>query len=85
MNDISMIISNLFAMQQTSKPGRASFYLFIIYVITVRVAQPITVAARSKAVTVFARSDAGIVGSNPLKAWMSVCVCSVFVLFYVAG
>jgi uncharacterized membrane protein len=42
---------------------------------------PITLVARSKAWTVFARSNAGIVGSNP--AWgMDVCVCiySVFVL-----
>jgi hypothetical protein len=41
----------------------------------------ITVAARSKAWTVFARSDAGIVGSNPSNG-MDVCVCvySVFVL-----
>jgi hypothetical protein len=39
-----------------------------------------TVAARSKAVTVFARSNAGIVDSNPSRG-MDVCVCvySVFV------
>jgi hypothetical protein len=45
----------------------------------------ITVAARSKAGTVFARSNAGIVGSNPIQD-MDVCiVCfySVFVLFCV--
>jgi hypothetical protein len=36
---------------------------------------PVTVAERSKAFTVFARSEAGIVGSNPLREWMfSVCV-----------
>jgi hypothetical protein len=40
---------------------------------------PITVAARSKAWTVFARSNAGIVGSNPTRG-MDVCVYSVFVL-----
>jgi hypothetical protein len=35
--------------------------------------KPITVAARSRAWTVFARSNTGIVGSNPtLKAWISV-------------
>jgi hypothetical protein len=46
--------------------------------------QPITLAARSKAWTVFARSKAGIVGSNPNRG-MDVCVCvySVFVLFCV--
>jgi hypothetical protein len=47
---------------------------------------PVTVAARSKARTVFASSDAGILGSNPLKAWMSgvcmrlFCVCVVLCL-----
>jgi hypothetical protein len=30
--------------------------------------------------TVFARSNTGIVGSNTLQAWMSVCVYSVFLL-----
>jgi hypothetical protein len=34
---------------------------------------PITAAARSKACTVFARSNAGIVGSNPIQG-MDVCV-----------
>jgi hypothetical protein len=38
------------------------------------------VAVRSKALTVFARSNAGIVGSNPTEASMSVFVYSVFVL-----
>jgi hypothetical protein len=41
--------------------------------------RPITVAARSKAWTVFARSNAGIVGLNPTRH-MDVCVC----LFYVS-
>jgi hypothetical protein len=35
---------------------------------------PITVAARSKAWTVFARSNPGIIGSNPTGG-MDVCVC----------
>jgi hypothetical protein len=47
---------------------------------------PVTVAGRSRACTVFARSEAGIVGSNPSQCtdvWC-VCVCfSVFVLSYV--
>jgi hypothetical protein len=34
---------------------------------------PVTVATRSKAWTVFARSNAGIVGSNPTRG-MDVCV-----------
>jgi hypothetical protein len=36
------------------------------------------VAAGSKASTVFDRSNTGIVGSNPLEAWMSafiLCLC----------
>jgi hypothetical protein len=40
---------------------------------------PITVAARSKALTAFARSNAGIVGSYPTRG-KDVCVYSVFVL-----
>jgi hypothetical protein len=35
---------------------------------------PITVAARSKAWTVIARGNAGIVNSNPTQG-MNVCVC----------
>jgi hypothetical protein len=42
---------------------------------------PITVAARSKAWTVFARSNTGIVGSNPTQGMdVYVWVYSVFVL-----
>jgi hypothetical protein len=40
-----------------------------------------TVAARSKAWNVFARSNAGIVGSNPAQG-MDVCVDSVFLLSF---
>jgi hypothetical protein len=40
--------------------------------------QPIAVAARSKAQTVFARSNTEIMGSNPTRG-MDVCVCSVCV------
>jgi hypothetical protein len=39
---------------------------------------PITVAARSKVWTVFARSNAGIVGSNPTRG-LDVCVCVLIV------
>jgi hypothetical protein len=35
---------------------------------------PITVAARSEAWIVFARSNAGILGSNPTQG-MDVCMC----------
>jgi hypothetical protein len=41
---------------------------------------PAIVTARSKAWTVFARSNTGIVCSNPTQTWMSVCVYSMFVL-----
>jgi hypothetical protein len=48
-------------------------YYYYYYWIGTR---PVTVAERSKACTVFARSEAGIVGSNPPRAWIfSVCVC----------
>jgi hypothetical protein len=36
------------------------------------------VAARSKARTVFARSNTEIVGSNVTEAWMFVCVLCAF-------
>jgi hypothetical protein len=45
---------------------------------------PITVDARSKAWTVFARSNAGLVGSNPTQG-MDVCVCFYSVLCVVLG
>jgi hypothetical protein len=51
--------------------GTAAGFLRVL-----RVPLPLTVAERSKACTVFDRSEAGIVGSNPLMAWtFSVCVC----------
>jgi hypothetical protein len=38
---------------------------------------PITVAARSKALTVFAHSDTRVVSSNPTQAWMFASIlCS---------
>jgi hypothetical protein len=41
---------------------------------------PVSIAARSKASTVFGRSNIGIAGSNPARG-MDVCLCfSVFVL-----
>jgi hypothetical protein len=51
-------------------------WLFLIY------RDPATVAALSKARTVFARSDAGIMGSIPTQdmAVLCACVCSIFVL-----
>jgi hypothetical protein len=42
--------------------------------------QPVTVAERSKACTVFARSEAGIVVSNPTQG-MDVWYVYVFILF----
>jgi hypothetical protein len=49
--------------------------------------RPITVAARSKARTVFARSNAGILGSNPTQS-MDVCVrlfCVCVILYVGSG
>jgi hypothetical protein len=39
------------------------------------------VAERSKARTVFARSNTAIEGSNPTEAWMFVCVLCAFFMF----
>jgi hypothetical protein len=36
---------------------------------------PVTVAERSKACTVFARSEAGIMGSNPTQDMDVWCLC----------
>jgi hypothetical protein len=44
----------------------------------VMISMPITVAALSKIWTIFARSNAGIVISNPTRG-MDVCVYSLFV------
>jgi hypothetical protein len=50
----------------------------------VGITEPVTVAEQSKACTVFVRSEAGIVGSIPQKAWTFVmclfCVCVVLCL-----
>jgi hypothetical protein len=42
--------------------------------------QPIVVAERSRARTVFARSNTAIVGSNPTEEWMFVCVFCVYIV-----
>jgi hypothetical protein len=51
------------------------------YKVNVRI-RPVKVAERSNASTVFARSEARIVGSNPTQGHgcFGVCVYSVFVL-----
>jgi hypothetical protein len=62
--------------------SRSYLTMSLILVLT---AVPVTVAAQSKACTVFACSNAGIAGSNPTRG-MDVCVrllCSLFVLFCV--
>jgi hypothetical protein len=44
---------------------------------------PIAVVERSRARTVFARSNTAIVGSNPTEAWMFVCVlCASFLCLH---
>jgi hypothetical protein len=49
-------------------------HLILLHFITVIISWLITVAARSKAWTVFARSEAGIVGSNPTQGMDVLCV-----------
>jgi hypothetical protein len=56
---------------------RTNSVLLILYLGNIN--WPVTVAAQSKALNVFARSNTGIVGSNPARG-MNVCVYSVFVL-----
>jgi hypothetical protein len=53
----------------------------VCYLTTLSLSRPITVTARYEAWTVFASSNVGIVGSNPIQG-TDVCVCvnSVFVL-----
>jgi hypothetical protein len=60
---------------RTSNP--TSFYIFSYWLFFVCLKQPVTVVARSKEWTVFARSDFGIVGSKPTQSkdvWR-VCMC----------
>jgi hypothetical protein len=54
---------------------RMLLIIFVLYFIT----KPVTVAEQSKACTVFARSEAGIVGSNPTQG-MDVWCVYVFIL-----
>jgi hypothetical protein len=56
------------------------------YITAEHVQAPITVAGRAKAWTVFARSNTGIVGSNPTQG-MDVCLClfCVCVVLYVVS
>jgi hypothetical protein len=56
-----------------------SFTFFFTYFYKVYILSPNIVDARSKAWNAFPRSNAGIVGSNPIQG-MDVCVYSVFVL-----
>jgi hypothetical protein len=56
--------------------------LIVLDLVTLIIFWPITVAARSKAWTVFARSNAGIVGSNPAQV-INVCIVCVYFVFFV--
>jgi hypothetical protein len=58
-----------------------AFSLIIVSIYTLR---PVKVAAQSKAWTIFARSDAGIVGSNPTQG-MDVCCVYAFILCLGSG
>jgi hypothetical protein len=49
---------------------RNNYINLFIYVL-----KPVTVAERSKACTVFARLEAGTLGSNPSEHGCLVCVC----------
>jgi hypothetical protein len=63
-----------------------SFSFSSLFFLSYIMSRPVTVAARPKAWTAFARSNAGIVWVRiPLKAWMSVSVHSVCVVLYVGS
>jgi hypothetical protein len=47
---------------------------FTLFLSVIQITLPVTVAAESKAYTVFARSDTGIVGSNPIQGMDVWCV-----------
>jgi hypothetical protein len=71
----------------SQEPASASYHeigrthIIVFDLLIVMVTLPITVAARPKTITLFARSNTGIVVRIPLKAWMSVlctfilCLC----------
>jgi hypothetical protein len=50
---------------------------YFLKVLIAHINSPITVTTRSKAWTVFAGSNAGIVGSNPTRGIDGLCVCVV--------
>jgi hypothetical protein len=54
----------------------------MLFCIPLTVFTPVTVAERSKACTVFTRSEAGIVGSNSIQGMNVWCLC-VYVCVYV--
>jgi hypothetical protein len=61
--------------------GVNSFMQICAYFCVMLCLEPIAVAERSKARTVFARTNTAIVGSNHTEAWMFVCVLCAFFLF----
>jgi hypothetical protein len=58
-----------------NKFGNNAFGKYIVWILLV------TVTERSKACTVFARSEAGIVGSNPIQGIDVWCICMPFPVF----
>jgi hypothetical protein len=66
---------------RTVIPCRWNVWNIVAYCSVCVIIEPITVASRSKAWTIFARSNAGIVGSNPTQG-MDVCV-SLFCVYVV--
>jgi hypothetical protein len=72
-------IENHYKLQSNVQVLIDGYNLITIYGFSV----PVTVAARSKAWTVYERSDAEIMGSNPtqgMDVWCVIYVYSVFVL-----
>jgi hypothetical protein len=66
-------------MGPNSTPGMDICLRFSVFVMS---CVPVTVAERPRACTVFARSEAGTVGSNPTQGMDVECLC-MCVRFYV--
>jgi hypothetical protein len=76
LSDFPIEILHTFLISQWVLHVQSIFSFLIILII---IAEPVTVAARSTAWTVFARSEAGFVGSNPTQG-MNVWYVYVFIL-----
>jgi hypothetical protein len=83
--NLQYIFPSLFFFIWSARCQMARYVYVYIYIYIYIYIGPITVAARLKAWTVFARSTLGSWLRIPLKAWMSLCVYSVCVVLCVGS